>query len=495
MKINPIDRLVMFFAPGAGRRRLADRYHAERLMNYDAASKGRRTYGWKGPATDADAAAYGVRGHLRNLSRDMVRNRAYAARARDVVVVNVVGTGIPFSVEHTVQGKREAIEAVLKAHLLSPDIDARGEYDLMEMQSVVMKAVFTDGEVLARRRLRPGIYGRGLALGFQIELLEADYLDETKTSNGANQVLEGVEYGPTGAIEAYWLYDEHPGSASLSKTVQSRRVAWQDVLHIRRFDRPGQLRGVPWLAPVMLTMGELSDYQEAQILKQKISALLAGVVAYDPTNAPTGGSGKIKGLEDLEPGALVQMPDGATVTFTTPPRVDDYKVFMAEGLGAVAMGIGITRESLTGDLSGVNFSSGRMGRMEMDRNVEVWQANLMIRQFCGGVARWVRDAWRMQTVLPGEAIKMEWTAPRRALIDPKDEIAAMLSEVEGGLNSRQAAQRRLGYDPDRVRRERVEDADEDKAAKLAAPGAVPGAAADAPAGDTQTQETDDANRN
>ncbi|NEX45191.1 phage portal protein [Pseudotabrizicola algicola] len=454
-----LDSVIGVFAPKAQLERTKARLQTAHLMNYDGATRGRRADGIKAPATDGDAAAYGQRPRLRNVSRDMIRNHPYAARARDVVVANVVGTGIVWSVEHEDEKKREQIAEVLKAHLNTPAIDARGECDLWEMQAVVMSAVFSDGEVLARRRVRSNQFGRNLGLGFQIELLEADHLDTTIQSNGANEVIEGVEYSPIGDIEAYWLYRRHPGSASTKQDFVSERVSWRDVLHVRRFDRPGQLRGVPWLAPVILSMSDLSTYQEAQILKQKMAAMVAGVVSYDEADATVAkqAKGEQRGLEDLSPGSLVWAPDGATVTWTNPPRVDGFSDFMAQGLTAMAMGIGLSYEALSGDLSRVNFSSGRMGRMEMDKNIEMWQRNLMIGQFCVGVARWIEEAWRLQSVLPSERFKLDWTAPRRALIDPVREIAALLDAVDGGLLSLSRAQRSLGLDPETIRRERAED--------------------------------------
>lgn len=462
-----LDRVISEFAPVAGSKRMMARRATGLAMNYDAASRGRRTQGWKAPSTDADAAAFGARERLRQLSRDMVRNRPYAARAREVVVSNVVGTGIVPSVVHADQKKQLQIWEVLKAHLLTPALDARGELDLYAQQEVVIGTVFTDGEILARRRIRRGKFARDLPLGFQIELLESDHLDTTITSWGENEVIEGVEYSPIGDIEAYHLFREHPGSARLrGVTLTSERVSWRDILHIRRLDRPGQLRGVPWLAPVMLTMGDLSDYQEAEILKQKMAALLAGVVTYDKDDIGADDVKKLRGLSKLEPGAVVAAPQGSQITWTTPPRVESYPEFIRENLGAVAMGVGITRESLTGDLTGVNFSSGRMGRMEMDRNVERWQ-RLVIGQFCLGVERWVREAWRLQQVLPGEDFVLAHTAPRRPLIDPNDEIDAMIKAVDGGVNSRQNVQRTLGLDPEQIRRERAEDQEKDKDADLA----------------------------
>lgn len=464
-----LDSVIGEIAPSVGGKRMVARRALGLAMNYDAASRGRRTQGWKAPSTDADAAAFGSRERLRQLSRDMVRNRPYAARAREVVVSNVVGTGIVPSVVHEDQQKQAEIWAVLKDHLLTPALDARGELDLYAQQEVVIGTVFTDGEILARRRIRRGKYARDLPLGFQIELLECDHLDTTITSWGGNEVIEGVEYSPIGDIEAYHLFREHPGAARLRGVVlKSERVSWRDVLHIRRLDRPGQLRGVPWLAPVMLTMGDLSDYQEAEILKQKMAALLAGVVTYDKDDVGAEDVKKLRGLSKLEPGAVVAAPQGAQITWTTPPKVESYPQFVRENLGAVAMGIGITRESLTGDLSGVNFSSGRMGRMEMDRNVERWQ-RLVVGQFCMGVERWVREAWRLQQVLPAEEFVLAHTAPRRPLIDPNDEIDAMLKAVDGGVNSRQNVQRTLGLDPEQIRRERAEDQRKDAEAKIDLP--------------------------
>lgn len=452
-----LDRLIGEFSPSAGMRRSRARAMMALAMNYDGASKGRRTYGWKAPGSDADQAAYGARSTLRQLSRDFIRNRPYAARAQAVVSANVVGTGIVPAVQHEDPVVQERLSRLILGHLLSVSLDSREELDLYAMQDVAMKAVFSDGEVLARRRMRRGRFARGLSLGFQVELIECDQLDTTLRSWGANEVIEGIEYSPIGAVEAYHLRRVHPGSAfSVARPTETERVSWTEIVHVRRFDRPGQVRGVPWLAPVMMQLGELSDYQESQILKQKMSAFLVAVATYEKDAAMPGDNG-LAGLEEMQPGMVVSAPQGAKIAFSEPPTVAEYPAFMREGLGATAMGVGITRESLTGDLSGTNFSSGRMGRMEMDRNVENWQRGLMVSQFCGGIERWLREAVPLVSEFRGVEFGMTWTPPRRPLIDPNDEIDAMLKQVEGGLASMQHVQRQLGLDPERVQRERAED--------------------------------------
>lgn len=481
-----LDRTILRIAPERGLRRIKAKSAAAAIMNFDAASKGRRTYGWKAPATAADAAAWGSRARLRALSRDMVRNRALAVRGRDVITGNVVGTGILPSVRMERPDDSEAAMDVLRQHLLTPALDVYGVNDLRGLQVQVMNAVFTDGEVLVRRRIRDTRFEPDLVLPFQVQLMEVDHLDDSITSYGKNEVVEGIEYGPTGRPVAYHLFDRHPGDVTRLKNISlnSKRVPAEQILHIRRTERPGQMRGVPWLAPVMMTLGELSDYQESQILKQRIAALLAFFVEANDDGETYAGTT----LSELSPGAVVGLQPGQKVTPSEPPKVDGYSEFMNQGIRAVAMGLGVSYESF-GDLRGVNFSSGKMGRMEMDRFIEVWQRQLIIGQFCAGIARWTRETWRLVALnrdLPPVPREIEWTAPKRPLIDPAKEIGADVVEIESGITSLQRKQRERGYDPEVIARERAEDA------ARAVPGdAARGTAAAKMAADADKPDKDD----
>ncbi|MGH1447426.1 MAG: phage portal protein [Cognatishimia sp.] len=454
-----IDRAVLAISPERGLARIRARSAAQALMNYDGASKGRRAFGWKSPSTSADSAAFGNRSRLRNLSRDMMRNRALAVRGRDVTTGNVVGTGIRPSVrmEKNDEGKAAEAMEVISDHLLTTAIDSYGVSDILGLQTQVMNAVFTDGELLVRRRMRDTRFERDLKLPFQIQLMEVDHLDESITSNGDNEVIEGIEYGPTGKAVAYWLFDHHPGELNWRRrrNLTSRRVPASEILHIRRIERPGQMRGIPWLAPVMMTLGEISDYQEAQILKQKIGSLLAFFVSSGEDGKTYQGTE----LQKVEPGAIVGLKEGQEVTPSEPPKVDGYQEFMNQAIRMIAMGLGLSYESF-GDLRGVNFSSGKMGRIEMDRFVEIWQRAVIITQFCMGISKWTRDAWRLAHLSGGLSPvpkAIDWTAPKRPMIDPAKEVSAAVEEIEAGLTSRQRKQRELGYDPDVIAREREED--------------------------------------
>jgi lambda family phage portal protein len=55
---------------------------------------------------------------------------------------------------------------------------------------------------------------------------------------------------------------------------------------------------------------------------------------------------------------------------------------MRQQLRSIAIGMGITYEQLTGDLSGVNYSSIRAGLIEFRRRCGMLQHNILVFQFC-----------------------------------------------------------------------------------------------------------------
>ena len=128
-------------------------------------------------------------------------------------------------------------------------------------------------------------------------------------------------------------------------------------------------------------------------------------------------------------------------------------------LRSVAAGVGVTYESLSGDLSTVNFSSARMGRVEMDRNISGWQWLLLIPQLCNPVARWFMDGWALQDRQATAGLRMQWTPPRRILVDPTKEIPALIKSVRAGFDTRSNVIRQLGYDPEPIMDEFMRDAE------------------------------------
>lgn len=464
--MNFLDRAIASLSPAWGYRRAQARTALEVLANYDAATTGNRGASWKRRNSDADTAS-ASRLRIAFAGRDMIRNTPLASRAQQVIANNVVGDGIIWKVTGGSKRRQEALRKVLKRHFDTTSIDADGRSNLYGLQRLVMNALVSDGEVLIRRRRRSN--RDNLALPFQIEVIEIDHLDTSRDGivtdvPAGNLVREGIEYNAIGQRVAYWLYRDHPGSTRIrARSFTSYRVPATEIAHIYRQDRPKQMRGVSWFAPVALALQDLADGQDAQIMRQKIAACFAAFrvspeADYQPSTAT---ETDVAGLATLVPGRIQNLSPGEDIKFGTPPRVDGYDTFTRLVLQTVASGMGITYEALSGDLSQVNFSSARMGRMEMDRNVSAWQWLMLIPQMMQPIAAWAVEAWNIGNGLRvNDDLEIDWVPPHRMLVDPSREIAAMAAEVRAGFASRQGKIRTLGYDPEEVLAEQIEDRDQ-----------------------------------
>lgn len=433
-------------------------------MAYDAASISRRSQGWRVVATDANAETLPALSRLRNVARDMVRNNAHAMRGRNVLVDNIIGAGIIPSVENASDSRRRTLEKLLKAHLDTVSIDARGQTNLCGLQAQIMMAVVQDGEVLVRWRRRT--LADQLPLPFQLEVLEADYLDSSKDgklSNG-NFAIQGVEFNLIGARVAYWIHTSHPGAAGIGLTSNSVRVPAETVAHVYRIDRPGQVRGVTWFAPVIMKMRDLADFDDAQLLRQKIAACFAAFIhsdediATDPGGTPprSDDAGTQYDVETLEPGMIQRLRPGEEVSFGTPPAMADYEPHKRSQLRDIAAGMGIPYEAFSGDLTGVNFSSGRMGWLDFQRTITATQNRMFLPMFCEPLSRWLLEG---ANLVAGSAtgVSIGWTPPRREMINPKEEIAAARDAIRARLSSVSHEQRKLGFDPEDLDQEIAAD--------------------------------------
>jgi capsid protein len=133
-----------------------------------------------------------------------------------------------------------------------------------------------------------------------------------------------------------------------------------------------------------------------------------------------------------------------------PPSVRDYDAYTRTTLRAIATGLGVTYEDLTGDYSNVNFSSARMGRLKHQARVEGWRWRMLIPQFCNPVWVWAMELAGMMEGGPRTVPVAKWTAPPLPMIDPSNEGLAHTRNIRGGLKSQSEALRELGYDPEEV---------------------------------------------
>ncbi|ODN69546.1 Phage portal protein, lambda family [Methylobrevis pamukkalensis] len=328
---------------------------------------------------------------------------------------------------------------------------------------MICRALIQDGEVLIRRIPVPS--SAGLAIPLQIKVIEADHLDTLVDGPMADghYAVQGVEFDAAHRRVAYHLFDVHPGSRRPGLRLRSRAVPAAYVAHVFRAERPGQVRGTTWLAPVMMRLQDLHDFEDAQLLRQKIAACFSAFMV--DADGPGGGPSTIVAgavsddagqmVESFEPGMIVSLPAGRDIRFGSPPQVTD-PAFVAEALRAIAAGVGLTYEALTGNLGGVNFSSGRMGWIEMERGIDESRWTTLIPQGFETAAQWILDAAQLAG-LPVTGVAIDWTPPRRIMIDPAKETAADRDAIRSGLASWSGTVRERGFDPAKLMDELVGD--------------------------------------
>ncbi len=433
-----LDRAVGFLSPGLELRRLKSRIHRDVLAShYEGAGTGRRQAGWRSTGGDPNAVTGLTIERLRNVSRDLVRNNGHAKNAVRVIQDDVVGTGI----RATERFPRWVEWAGSTA------IDADGRADLAGLQQMVIRTVVKAGECLIRRRRRR--LSDGLPIPLQLQVLEPDHLDSGKHQNLSNsrRIIRGVEFDAIGRRAAYWLFPEHPGSSLRSS--QSVRVPASEILHVFEAERPGQVRGISWFAPVLLRSKDFDDLADATLMKQKVSAVLAAI-KYDAE-----GTVETVGTEDpdnatydmLEPGLISYVGAAGGIEVVHPPSVRDYPDYARITLNEIASGIGVTPEDMHGDYSRMTYSSARMSRLRHFARVSGWRWRMMVPQFLDPVWTWGMQA----ALLAGERnvpIRSRWNAPGLQMVEPVKEGAAILLNLRTGITTLSDELRARGHNPD-----------------------------------------------
>lgn len=391
-------------------------------------------------------------------------NNPLAAKATNTLAAALTGTGIKPQSQHPDQTTRRDLNSRFETWTdgAAPD----GRSDFYALQAEAARALVRDGEAFFLLQTLETPSGPALTL----RLLSPDQIDPAlhRELGDGRRIVAGVEFDANGQRVAYHILPDQPDLpfAHFSTPI---RVSADDVLHIFEPQFPGQVRGVSWFAPALGTMHELASAEQAQLVRQKVGALLAGFI-YDQEGSAAGFSGTQTGSimeTGLEPGTLKVLPPGTDIKFSDPPNIGaDAIDFMKLQQREIAAALGLTYEQLTGDLSGVNYSSIRAGLNEFRRRVETVQHHILIPQLCRPVwRRWIAlealagripfDAF-MRDPSPWQSV--QWIPPGWLWVDAEREIKADALAVQSGFKSRREVVASRGLDIEALDEEAAADA-------------------------------------
>jgi len=383
---------------------------------YDAAAGGRRAVGWRVSSAGPNAVLSANLQTLRNRSRDAVRQNARADAAVSAIASNVVGTGIVPVFDTGDEGLNRELGELFLAW--TDEADADGGLDFYGQQALAVRGMAEGGEVFGRLRRRRA--GDLATVPLQVQLLEPEYVPhDAFSASRADQVQQGIRFDALGRRTAYLMYRQHPFDWSARNGLADltpMEVPAGEVLHLRDMRRPGQLRGEPWATRALIRLRDLDQYDDAQLVRQKLATMLAGFIRRKSgaTEPVLGGEGAADpqgvALAPLEPAMMQYLDVDEEITFTDPPKVDGYADFVRQQVRGIAVSMGVLYEQVSADYSQVNDRMWRASVQEFRRRCEMWQHHVVVFQWCRPVMR----AWLQQALLAG-IVKLPRQVPEMAL--------------------------------------------------------------------------------
>ena len=462
----------------------------------------RRLRGWNPPLENINALVAGGGPRLLARSRELVVSTGYAANACEAFAANLVGDGIKPSSLIADPDLRDLVQRLWLAW--TDEADADGLTDFYGLQAMIAREMFVAGECFVR--LRPRRAEDGLLVPLQLQVLQSELLpfDKTETAPNGNRIRCGVEFDAIGRRVAYHFRRSHPGDVTDQGpgSPGTTRVLAEDVLHIYRPIDAGQIRGLPHIAPAMVRLFLLDQYDDAELDRKKTAAMFAGFITKTAPEDPMMGEGEVDpegaALASLEPGTLQVLLPGEDVRFSSPADVGGgYEAFQYRTLLAVSASLGLPYHLVTGDVRQANYSSLRAELVEFRRRIGQLQHGVMAHQLCRPVwQRWIETAvlsGALRSASTGQLRPVQWIPPRWDWVDPLKDIQAQILAMEAGLTSRRKVVEATGYDIEEVDRENASDMARVSALGLsyrASPGETQGARV-TPASKPETQGSDD----
>lgn len=365
--------------------------------------------------------------------------------------------------------------------------DVRGQHDFYELQQLAILSWKMSGDAFCLfRQGKPTMFN---PYRLRLQLLEADRVSTSgsligdsalnyATTDKGNRVYDGVEVDKeTGAIVAYYISSEYPSEMTKIEWERIEKygsvTGMPNILHLMDAERPEQLRGVPFITPVMESIMQLSRYLQAESMAALLETCFGGYIETQVTDAPiVGNTGVAEGTEEDEAtemerdldalapepgGGIYQLLPGEKITFNDPKRpgtqFDPFTSCLAKYIGAA---LEIPADVLLKSYNS-SYSASRAAMQDfwkMVRMTRDWFAS----DFCGQVyAEWLTEAVASGRVkAPGffadprkrkAWLGHEWTGSAMPHLDPVKEAQAMREMTDKGwLTHKQATTQLNGGD-------------------------------------------------
>ena len=435
---------------------------APQVRRLQAATLDRLTASWFATEQSINQDLRTDLNRTRARGRDLALNNDYAVKFVGMCKNNIIGPGgIRLQVrviDSPGKPDRMASQAIESAWTdWGKACDITGQQSFRDLCETLVGSLPSDGEFLVRIIRGPE---SGNKYGMALQVIDVDRIDtqlnQVATSN-TNAIIMGVEVNTYRRPVALHLFAGHPNDGA-GASRQRVRLDINDTLHRFKLERAEQMRGIPWMAPGMISLHHLGNFKLAALLAAEHGANHYGFFTTPDGQAPLGNDEYGQTVTTTQPGTYDTLPQG--VGFT--PHESKYPnevfgPFVKTTLQRIASGWRVAYHSLGNDLEGVSYSSIRSGALE-ERDRWASDQEWFIAAFMEPVyTAWLQSALLMGAItmpngsaLPAAKLakfqKHEWQARRWEWVDPQGDMNAKILAVKAGLMAPQDLASSMGYD-------------------------------------------------
>lgn len=433
---------------------------------------------------------------LRARSRDLERNSPIAGGAIGTCTTSVVGSGLRLqaTIDREILGLTpeqasawESLAERIFRHTVKR-LDIRRRQTWPQMQDTAFTSQLGSGDVLGIRRYKKRA---GDLLGLKLQMVEADRICTPPERSTDPRLIDGVEIDGDGAAVAYHIRNRHRDDWTLGATRRSpdewsRVMALgtasrqRQTIHLAELKRPGQTRGVPFLAPIIELAKQSERLVEAEVAAAVVSSFLTiitklegggGLADEVDTSSLTDTGRPDSPTRDFKmaPAAVLDLSPGETSELVNPLRPNALvEPFIDAMVTLMGMRLEIPQEVLTKRFK-ASYSAARGAIIEawrFFRKRRAWFAS----EFCAPIYEWVITEAVMVGLLeaPGffeDPIVREawlgamWVGDPQGHIDPTKEVSAYRDLREAGwISDGEAVQELRGVTHEEVIQRRGRDA-------------------------------------
>ena len=403
---------------------------------------------------------------LRRKARTEFESSSDARRAVALLRRNVVGhAGIALSIDHPAG---EAVQAAFREHSRPGMFETSGRLSRCAVEGLIVNQLCTDGEFLARWH------------GESLELLDPHQIpiDTYQERQDGTETVMGVRLD-RGRPVGYFVGEiarDRGGYLSYTRPTRAALVSADEIVHVFVADFPKQTRGWPMLNTALTRLGELREYEIAELRASVFASRKLGFFqdgehgeAFTGDDVDDDGTPIIEATDGPSFSRLPAGVEAKAIGWEHPHG--NFAAFTGSHRRAVAGALDVESADLSGDYSGANFSGLRAGRLAAQEGYKSLQ-QLLIDGFTRPVyARWLRAAslsGQVDGVTPATFRALlqatEFQGRRWENLQPREHARGQQIRLALGLTSLSEEIRNEGRDPRAVLRQRTAD----RAALLAA---------------------------